>query len=104
MGGGFAVAVVGLALLAWLILKLGLRLPTGWFFGLGSALMAVLAVVLAGKGIAALQHAGKLPAGPLDLPAIPSLGVYPTWQGVITQLVLALLIVGAAAFSRRRAA
>ena len=61
MGGGFAVAVVGLALLAWLILKLGLRLPTGWFFGLGSALMAVLAVVLAGKGIAALQHAGKLP-------------------------------------------
>ncbi len=104
VGGGFAVAVVGLALLAWLILKLGLRLPTGWFFGLGSALMAVLAVVLAGKGIAALQHAGKLPAGPLDLPAIPSLGVYPTWQGVITQLVLALLIVGAAAYSRRRAA
>ena len=60
------VALIVYALLAWLILKLGLRLPTGWFFGLGSALMAVLAVVLAGKGIAALQHAGKLPAGPLE--------------------------------------
>ena len=65
--------------------------------------MAVLAVVLAGKGIAALQHAGKLPVGPLDLPAIPSLGVYPTWQGVLTQLVLVLLIVAAFTYSRRRA-
>jgi len=102
MSGGFAAGVVGLALLAWLILRLGLRLPIGWFFGLGSALMAVLAVVLAGKGIAALQHAGKLPVGPLDLPAIPSLGVYPTWQGVMTQLALVLLIVGAVAYSRRR--
>jgi high-affinity iron transporter len=104
LGGGFAAAVVGLALVAWLILKLGLRLPTGWFFGLGSALMAVLAVVLAGKGIAALQHAGKLPVGPVDLPAIPSLGVYPTWEGVITQLALVVLIVAAAAYSRRQAA
>jgi high-affinity iron transporter len=104
VGGGFAAAVVGLGLLAWLILKLGLRLPIGWFFGLGSALMAVLAVVLAGKGIAALQHAGKVPVGALDLPAIPSLGVYPTWQGVITQLVLMLLIVAAFTYSRRRPA
>ena len=102
VGGGFVAAVVGLVLLAWLMLKLGLRLPVGWFFGVGSALMAVLAVVLAGKGIAALQHAGKVPVGALDLPAIPSLGVYPTWQGVITQLALTLLIVGAFAYSRRR--
>jgi high-affinity iron transporter len=65
--------------------------------------MAVLAVVLAGKGIAALQHAGKVPVGPLDLPAIPSLGVHPTWQGVVTQLVLMLLILGAFVYSRRQA-
>jgi high-affinity iron transporter len=102
VGAGFVAAVVGLVLLAWLMLKLGLRLPVGWFFGVGSALMAVLAVVLAGKGIAALQHAGKVPVGALDLPAIPSLGVYPTWQGVVTQLALTLLIVGAFAYSRRR--
>ncbi len=81
VAGGFAAAAAGLVLLAWLILKMGLRLPVGWFFGVGSALMALLAVVLAGKGIAALQHAGRLPVEPLDLPSIPSLGVYPTWQG-----------------------
>jgi high-affinity iron transporter len=101
--GGLA-GFLGLALIAWLVLKLGLRLPVGWFFGVGSALMAVLAVVLAGKGIAALQHAGKLPIGPLDLPTIPSLGVYPTWQGVVTQLVLVLVILAAFTLSRRRAA
>jgi high-affinity iron transporter len=102
VAGGFAAAAVGLVLLAWLILKVGLRLPVGWFFGVGSALMAVLAVVLAGKGIAALQHAGRLPVEPLDLPTIPSLGVYPTWQGVLTQLALVLLILTAFTYSRRR--
>jgi high-affinity iron transporter len=103
VAGGFAVAAMGLVLLAWLILKVGLRLPVGWFFGVGSVLMAVLAVVLAGKGIAALQQAGRLPVEPLDLPTIPSLGVYPTRQGVLTQVVLVGLIVAAFTYSRRRA-
>jgi high-affinity iron transporter len=103
VGAGFAAAAVGLVVLAWLILKVGLRLPLGWFFGVGSILMALLAVVLAGKGIAALQEAGALPIGPVDLPSIPSLGLYPTWQGVLTQLAVLLLIVGAFAYSRRRA-
>jgi high-affinity iron transporter len=104
VGAGFAAAAVGLVVLAWLILKVGLRLPFGWFFGVGSVLMALLAVVLAGKGIAALQEAGVLPVGPLDLPSIPSLGLYPTWQGVLTQVAVLLLIAGAFAYSRRRAA
>ena len=102
VAGGFAAAAAGLALLAWLILKMGLRLPVGWFFGVGAGLMAVLAVVLAGKGIAALQHAGRLPVEPLDLPTIPSLGVYPTWQGVLTQIALVVLILTAFTYSRRR--
>ena len=104
VGAGFAAAAVGLVVLAWLILQVGLRLPLGWFFGGGSVLMAVLAVVLAGKGIAALQEAGTLPVGPLDLPAVPSLGLYPTWQGVLTQLAVLLLILGAFVYSRRREA
>jgi len=102
VGAGFAAAAVGLVVLAWLILKVGLRLPVGWFFGGGSILMALLAVVLSGKGIAALQEAGAVPIGPLDLPAIPSLGFYPTWQGVLTQLAVVVVIVGAVAYTLRR--
>ena len=101
VGAGFAAAAVGLGVLAWLILNVGLRLPVGWFFGVGSILMALLAVVLAGKGIAALQEAGALAVRPLDLPTIPSLGLYPTWQGVLTQLAVVLLIAAAFAYSRR---
>jgi high-affinity iron transporter len=101
VGGGFMAGAVALAVLAWLILRLGRRLPVGWFFGVGSALMAVLAVALAGKGIAALQQAGALPIGALDVPALPSLGVYPTWQGLLTQAAVVLLIVAAAVYSRR---
>jgi len=102
VAGGFGVAALGLVLLAWLILRMGLHLPVGWFFGVGSVLMAALAVVLAGKGIAALQQAGRLPVEPLDLPTIPPPGVYPTWQGAVTQLVLVLLILAAFTYSRRR--
>ena len=102
VGVGFAAAALGLVALAWLILKAGLRLPLGLFFGVGSILMALLAVVLAGKGIAALQEAGSLPVQPLDLPAVPSLGLYPTWQGVLTQIAVVLLIVAAFAYSRRQ--
>ncbi len=100
VGAGFAAALMGLVVLAWLILKVGLRLPLGWFFGAGAILMAILAVMLAGKGVAALQEAGALPVGPLDLPAIPSLGLYPTWQGVLTQLAVVGVIVAAFAYSR----
>jgi high-affinity iron transporter len=59
-------------------------------------------VVLAGKGIAALQEAGTLPIAPLDLPAVPALGLHPTWQGVLTQLAVVVVTVGAFAYSRRR--
>ncbi len=38
---------------------------------------------------------------PVDLPTIPSLGVYPTWLGVLTQLAIVVLIVAAVAYSRR---
>jgi high-affinity iron transporter len=103
VAGGFLAAALGLVVLGWLMLRIGLRLPVGWFFGVGSALMAALAVVLAGKGIAALQQAGKLPIAPLDLPTIPALGMYPTWLGVLTQFGVVLLILAAFAYSRRGA-
>lgn len=58
--------------------------------------MAALAVVLTGKGIAGLQEAGLLDVRPLDAaPRIDILGLYPTWEGVVAQsLVLLVLAVG----------
>ena len=91
--GGLAAAAVALAILSWLIVRGGLRLPLGLFFGLTSIVLAVLAVVLAGKGIAALQEAAVLAHHPITAPRIPLIGLYPDLLGVLLQVALAATIV-----------
>jgi high-affinity iron transporter len=91
--GGFFAAALGLVLLSWLIFRFSVRLPLRLFFAVNSALMYLLAVVFAGKGVAALQAAGKLPMNGIDFPRIDVLGVYPNLQSLGLQLVLVLVAV-----------
>lgn len=92
---GAATAVAVLAMLAWAMLRYTRTLPFGTFFALSAALVAVLAVVLAGKGVAALQEAGWVPMSLIGGPRIDLLGIHPTLQGVGLQLaVLAVLAAG----------
>lgn len=90
---GFGVAAVALAVLSWLIVRGSLRLPLGVFFGATSLVLAGLAIVLAGKGIAALQEAAVLTPHPIGAPRLPLLGVYPDLLGLMLQAALALLVV-----------
>jgi high-affinity iron transporter len=93
--GGAAAAVVALGAAGWAIFRFSVRLPLGPFFAAMSILMCVLAVVLAGKGVAALQEAGVIGANLVDAPALPWLGVFPTWQTLGAQaLVLAIVLAG----------
>ncbi len=69
------------------------RLPLGIVFGASSFLLAAFAVVFAGRGVAALQAAGKLPVDPLSVPAIPWLGIYPNIQSIGLQVILVALII-----------
>ena len=96
MLAGAGVAVVLLALIAWALLSFSKRLPTSKFFAYSSILIAILAVVLAGKGVAALQEAGLLDIRPASLvPRIELLGLFPSWEGVFAQLLtLAVIILG----------
>ncbi len=92
---GFAIGMAALVVVAWLIARFSVRLPLGLFFGVSSVLLAVMAVVFAGQGIAALQEAGKLASSRIDFPAIPLLGIYPNLQGLALQLVLvAVILIG----------
>ena len=93
--GGLAGCAV-LAAIAVAMLRFGQRLPIGKFFSYSSALVAILAVVLAGKGVAALQEAGLVSIHPLTaLPRISLLGLFPTLQGITAQFVtLAALLLG----------
>ena len=88
-------AIVLLAGIALAMFRFSRRLPIAKFFAYSSALIAVLAVVLAGKGVAALQEAGLLGVTPLAAaPRIEILGLYPTLEGLAVQAgtILALLI------------
>jgi high-affinity iron transporter len=98
---GAAAGLGTLALIAVLMLRFSRRLPIAKFFSYSSLLIAVLAVVLAGKGVAALQEAGMLGVTPISwAPRLSLLGLYPTLEGLVAQAVtLAALIVG---FGRNR--
>lgn len=92
--GGFAAGVGALAVIAWVILRFGLRLPIGPFFAACSALMAVLAIAFTGNGVKALQEADVIAASPIGQFSAPLLGIYPTVQSLLAQMaVLALIVV-----------
>jgi high-affinity iron transporter len=93
MLGGMIAAAALLALTAWAMLRYSRKLPIAKFFQYSAALIAVLAVVLAGKGVAALQEAGMIGVTPLAaLPRSPMLGLFPTLETFAAQLVMALLL------------
>ncbi|GMG85992.1 c-type cytochrome [Biformimicrobium ophioploci] len=61
----------------------------------------LLAVIFTGHWIKAWQAAGWIPSHGIGLVELPSLGVYPTFEGIGAQLLMALLLAGVA-FSWRR--
>jgi FTR1 family protein len=67
---GLGTGIGILALLAIVLLRTSTRLPIGQFFAASSLLVAVLAVILAGKGIAGLQEAGLIHTSLLQFHAL----------------------------------
>lgn len=91
---GAGAAIILLGVLAWVMLRFSAKLPVSEFFRYSSALIALLAIVLAGKGMAALQEAGLIDIAPLaQIPRIPVLGLFPTWETVGAQLLTAAIVV-----------
>jgi high-affinity iron transporter len=99
--GGLVAGSVVLAGVAYWMLRMSKRLPIGQFFSISSILIAVLAVVLVGKGIAALQEAGWVGQALVAAPRIDWLGVYPSWQSLLAQLAVAVIAIGGFYFNAR---
>ena len=105
MLAGAGVAAGVLALIAWIMLRYSARLPITQFFSWSSILIAILAVVLAGKGIAGLQEAGILGVQPLDsVPRVEILGLFPTAQTVLAQIAAIVILATGFWLSGRNAA
>lgn len=103
---GAGAAVVALALIAWALMRYGRALPVGKFFAYSSMLLAVICVVLVGKGVSALQEAGFVPLSPISRSIrLEALGIYPTAQSILAQVAIAVvLLVGFWKNQSRRAA
>jgi high-affinity iron transporter len=99
--GGAACAAVLLAVIATALFKYSLRLPLGPFFNAMSGLLALLAVVFAGHGVAALQEAGVIGARQLGFQPLPILGIYPSVEALSAQ-ILALALVAFGFWAARR--
>ncbi|KTE23477.1 MULTISPECIES: cytochrome c/FTR1 family iron permease [unclassified Sphingopyxis] len=96
IAAGAGTALVILAAIAWVMLRYSRVLPIGKFFAYSSVLIAILAVVLAGKGAGALQEAGLLGITPLaHFPRFPAMGIFPSLEPLLLQLLaLAVLWIG----------
>ncbi|MEA3197521.1 MAG: high-affinity iron transporter, partial [Gammaproteobacteria bacterium] len=103
IGAGLLAGTMTLVAVAWVLLRTSRRLPVSTFFAASSLLITVLALVLTGKGMQALQEAGWLPITPVAFPRIDWLGVFPSQQSLGAQaLILAIVII--AFFVNRRGA
>lgn len=99
---GMLTSVVLLVLIAWAIFKFSVRLPLKLFFGVNSVFLYLLAIVFAGKGIAALQEAGKLPINPVNFFEVSALGIFPNLESLGIQALMIAIAMMLYIFSRNK--
>jgi high-affinity iron transporter len=93
---GIAAGAMCLLVVVFALRVAGKRLRPRPFLLASSALLALLALVLTGKGIRALQEAGVVPVRTLALPDAPWFGVYATSAGLLAQGFVLMLIAASA--------
>ncbi|MDF0668102.1 MAG: cytochrome c/FTR1 family iron permease [Nitrospira sp.] len=101
---GIATAALLLVLIGGMILRYSVRLPIGPFFTVTSSLLALMAVVFVGNGVAALQEAGVLETTTVRFFSLPMLGIHPSAQSLMLQALTLALIAGGFWSSRAKAA
>jgi len=102
IGWGIFTAAAMLVVLAWSIFKFSVRLPLKLFFRVNSVFLYLLAIVFAGKGVAALQEAGQLPVNPINFFELDALGIFPNLQSLGIQAVMIAVAVVLYLYSRNK--
>jgi len=95
---GIVAGFAGLAVIFTLFYRFGVRIPLRPFFSVTSVLLYYMAFVFTGKGIKELQEGNAVPITTIHgFPTVEALGLYPTWQTLLAQMVLLALFVFAVA-------
>jgi high-affinity iron transporter len=100
---GVAVGAGVLAVVFTLFHRFGVRIPLRPFFAATSALLYLMAFVMAGRGIHELQDANIVSATHVrGVPVVELLGVFPTVETLAAQGVLVVALFVALTVSLRR--
>jgi high-affinity iron transporter len=91
---GILAGGVSLAVIFTLFYRFGVRIPLRPFFGVTSVLLYYMAFVFMGKGIRELQEGNLVSITIIPgAPHVDALGLYPTVETLLAQLVLIVLFV-----------
>lgn len=99
---GFILALVVLWIIALIMLKTSVRMPIGKFFRYTTILVAFLSVIMIGKGVGALQEAGWISITTIDITKIEMLGIFPTIESIVSQVMVAIILLLGLRLARRR--
>jgi len=95
---GIVAGALILALIFTLFYRYGVRIPLRPFFAVTSVLLYYMAFVFMGKGIRELQEVNAAPMTVLrGFPHLDAMGIYPTVETLLGQLLLVVLFVAALA-------
>ncbi|MGJ7922861.1 FTR1 family iron permease [Neobacillus sp. LXY-4] len=90
---GVVLALVILIVVGFAIIYYSVRIPIGLFFKVATVLIYLLAFKILGISVHALQISNVLPTTTVEaLPFVDLLGLYPTWETTIFQLILLAII------------
>ncbi|NUU60339.1 FTR1 family iron permease [Paenibacillus agri] len=90
---GIGSALLILIILGYAIIALSAKLPIGAFFKTATVLIYYLVFRFLGESIHSLQVAGKIPSHVQEgFPSVGWLGLYPTWETLLPQLIVLLFI------------
>ena len=103
MWSGLLTGAVILFAIGWAVFQFSLLLTNKVLFICTSLLLAIMSIIFAGQGVTSLQKAGVVSASKIDFITVPILGIAPTHQTILAQLlVIGILILGYLASTRRR--
>ncbi|MDI3235445.1 FTR1 family iron permease [Exiguobacterium antarcticum] len=103
LASGILLAIGLIALVSVAVIYLGVRLPINRLFLAATCLIYIMAFKILGASIHALQLTGIVPMHVVTfLPSVPWIGFYPTYETMIPQIGLCLII-GLTVFWKRQA-
>ena len=91
--------MLGTAAVGFLIFALHSKLPHKKLLIVTGVLISAVLVTMVGNTVHVLQAVGWMPISPIEVLSLPYwagqwLGLYPTWEGLILQLIAGIFVIG----------